>query len=455
MARVLLIGAGPLPQHDPGRLGFPELRTAQLLKAMLRAGHSVQVVLLGEEDRGPETEAIEGSSASCVVEGVEINAPGWLARVQAAREAWRPDVVVSAGPYEPARAAALTIGDEPLWLDVPGDPFAEAQAKRARGEDAEATASMRLAYAAGYARADAFGVISHAQRFALLGQLGLLGRLSPTPDRSPEVQVVPAAMDFGGVPRGEPRRWAAEGALTLAVSGGFNTWFDGETLLAGVLLAMEELPELRLITTGGPIPGHHEATWDTFAAGALASPYADRFELCGWIPHSELAKRLGGAQVGVCLDRPGLEPELGTRTRLLLYAWLGMPILATARCELARELAGVRLLHTVEPGSPESLAAGIEHLWREGEEGAASSRLQGYLGARATVEQTAAPLLRWLRAPRRAEPCEDPGVVMAQRLARAEDELAAVVRSPTWRLLSSADRLARGIPRQLWGRFKR
>ena len=45
--------------------------------------------------------------------------------------------------------------------------------------------------------------------------------------------------------------------------------------------------------------------------------------------------------------------------------------------------------------------------------------------------------------------------VMAQRLARAEDELAAVVRSPTWRLLSSADRLTRGIPQQLWGRFKR
>ncbi|MCK6522972.1 hypothetical protein L6R49_16215, partial [Myxococcota bacterium] len=125
------------------------------------------------------------------------------------------------------------------------------------------------------------------------------------------------------------------------------------------------------------------------------------------------------------------------------------------RCELARELAGVRLLHLVEPGSPESLAAGIEHLWREGEDGAASSRLQGYLGARATVEQTAAPLLRWLRAPRRAEPVEDPGAGMAVRLARAEDELAAVVRSPTWRLLSSADRLTRGIPQQLWGRFRR
>lgn len=453
MARVLLIGAGPLPQHDPGRLGFPELRTAQLLKAILRAGHSVQLVLLGDEDRASAEEDIEGASARCGVERVEVSAPGWLGRVQAAREAWRPDAVVSAGPYEPARAAALTVGEEPLWLDVPGDPFAEAQAKRARGEDPEATASMRLAYAAGYARADAFGVISHAQRFALLGQLGLLGRLSPT--RAPDVQVVPAAMDFGGLPRGAPRRWEPEGALTLAVSGGFNTWFDGETLLAGVLLAMEELPELRLVTTGGPIPGHHEATWDTFAAGALASPYADRFELSGWVPHSELPRRLGGAHVGICLDRPGLEAELGTRTRLLLYAWLGMPILATARCELARELAGVRLLHTVEPGSPESLAAGIEHLWREGEDGAASSRLQGYLGARATVEQTVAPLLRWLRAPQRAEPVEDPGVGMAQRLARAEDELAAVVRSPTWRLLSSADRLTRGLPQQLWGRFKR
>ena len=48
---------------------------------MLRAGHSVQVVLVGEEDRPPETEATEGSSASRVGESGEHNARGALARV--------------------------------------------------------------------------------------------------------------------------------------------------------------------------------------------------------------------------------------------------------------------------------------------------------------------------------------------------------------------------------------
>ena len=33
--------------------------------------------------------------------------------------------MVSAGPYHPARLAAEAAGERPLWVDIPGDPFAK------------------------------------------------------------------------------------------------------------------------------------------------------------------------------------------------------------------------------------------------------------------------------------------------------------------------------------------
>ena len=46
MARILLIGRGPLPSADAPQTGFSQLRTQAFHDALVNAGHAVRLVSL-------------------------------------------------------------------------------------------------------------------------------------------------------------------------------------------------------------------------------------------------------------------------------------------------------------------------------------------------------------------------------------------------------------------------
>ena len=439
VARVLLVGSGPLPHENPERVGFPQLRVTWFLDALVRAGHEVRLVLLGDEDEPLAHRQWLGRPVQVL--RIANTAADRLDRARAARESFRPDRVVSAGPYEPARVAGLTVGDEPLFVDVPGDPFAEAQAKSAHVGEGDHADAMREAWLPALCRADAFGTISRSQRAALLGQLGLLGRLGLAPADHRWVEVLPAIYDFGGLSGGEPRTWRPKGELVVALCGGYNTWLDTDTLLEGLLLAMKEIPSLRVVSTGGGIRGHHTSSYEAFRARALASPFGQRFTFHGWVPHQVLSGLLSVAHIGITLDRPGAEAELGTRTRVLFYAHQGLAVFATPRSDLTRELAGLRMIQPIAPGEPEHLARMLERAWEEGSDGTRQARLQGYLTSRYTAETVTQPLLAWVEQAGRTAPVEDLSASLVREVATLRAELAAVHQSPTWRASSQAKRV--------------
>ena len=62
---------------------------------------------------------------------IDRDDPDSLEKAGEFAEAFEPDLVVGGGPYGPAWLASELAGDRPLWVDIPGDPFAEAQAKSA------------------------------------------------------------------------------------------------------------------------------------------------------------------------------------------------------------------------------------------------------------------------------------------------------------------------------------
>ncbi len=446
MARVLLIGSGPLPHENPECLGFPQLRTDGFLRVLLQAGHEVLLVLLVSEPAAedPETVSPPGYAAPFQLLKVQEESGDWLVRTRKWKEETRPHVVVSAGPYNPARLAAMVVDEEPLWVDIPGDPFAEAQAKSAHvwsEEQVDPTAQMWAAYGPALERGDAFSTISHAQRYALLGQLGILGRLPAAPLGRKWVHVVPAAFRFGALERAAPRVRAPDSDLVVALAGGYNTWLDADTLLQGLLLAMNLLPGLQVVSTGGGIPGHHMETYEGFRTLAMASPHANRFTFHGWVPHRAVPELLARAHVGICVDRPGHEPELGTRTRVLFYLHQGLGVLATPRSELTRELAGLRMIFPLRSGDPQHLAAGLEHVARKGQDGAQVRRAQGFLEGRHDEVQVLAGLLEWLQVPARVRPASSVEAQLGAEIARLKAELNAVYESPTWQVGSTTHRV--------------
>lgn len=460
MTRVLLIGTGPLPSDRPRELGFPQLRCRQFLRPLLHAGHEVFLVCLTRRDllqQGDHAAVAGPVEREVTVRGnrrrfrycvVLPDEPGRFLRVRDLRREYAPDVIVTAGPFLPMAAGARAAGDEPLWVDVPGDPMCEAQAKALRSGSTDPIHRYRQMLGQALARGDRFSAISKTQRASLIGALGLAGRLTGEAAGDELAHVVPGSVE--GLPHAGdaplPEAWPdlPAGALTVLFCGGYNNWLDADTLLDSLLLAMDEEPRLHFVSTGGALPGHDESTYHRFRAGAAASAHAGRFHFLGWVPLETLPAVFARSWLSLSLDRPCYEAEFGARTRILESLERGVPVVSTDLCDLTAELADAGLIHTVPVGDADAVAdrlVGLANGTLTLPSGWAEHR-RAY-GLDATTES----LLEWVAAPRRA-----PGGVPVdfledswQELARLQDRLEEVWKSPTWRTLGRVHQLLKRL----------
>src|SRR5690606_18542702 len=114
-------------------------------------------------------------------------------------------------------------------------------------------------------RADKISVSGHKQMYAVIGELGALGRLGYRNAAHNFCSYVPIAADpmfldidlpvTDKVFRGS---LFPDDAFAVLWTGGYNTWTDIKALAAALTLAMEQVPRLRFVSTGGAIPGHNE-----------------------------------------------------------------------------------------------------------------------------------------------------------------------------------------------------
>jgi hypothetical protein len=392
---------------------------------MTRAGHAVRLLLLVPDEVQPS--ALPGWEG---IIHIHEDGPGWVDHARSHQSG--AEIIVSAGPYNPGRLATTIAEEEPVWIDVPGDPLSELQALSAVSSSPLEASQIAAAHSAALqvlTRADAMSVISTPQRHATMGQLGLIGRLLE-PTATPPVHVLPIT-NVWDIPGAAPRAPGPGEPTVIALSGAFNPWFDEASLITALEIAFDRRSDLRVVCTGGGIPGFYEEAYARFTAWAKG--YPEQVQLLGWLPHEQMASALHSAHAGICLDRPGTEPELGSRTRLLLFAHMGLQCLSTVKCSLAIDWERANALLALDNNDPQVIGEQLASFQVDTE---MAGRAQHRAKTDFNLDTVMPPLLAWCDAPVRTETTPMPAAVMAAELDANRNELARIYGSPTWQALN-------------------
>ncbi|MEM6793660.1 MAG: glycosyltransferase family 2 protein [Acidobacteriota bacterium] len=339
--RILVLGWGPLPVEEAVMHFAPGGRTWQIASALAADGHRVGVLCArmpgaygdSADSRKPSgpPRRIEGTAPNLFAYSLELERFEDDDVLRAALGALRPEAIVGAAPVPSLRASELAADEVPIWIDLFGDPLAEAQAKAmASGGGDTASAYLRLMNRV-LGRGDVFSAVSERQKWAVVGQLGLAGRLGGATAGEPLVHVMPcAALELGQEPEDSAQAGSAkrgtgadgeasalgdlpDGAILALWSGSFNTWCDAPTLFEAVEQAMDARPQLIFAVTGGAVRGHDETTYETLLRLLETSRHPDRWRLLGQ-PAEAAVRRpqgpggfRGGHREGDLRALPGLE----------------------------------------------------------------------------------------------------------------------------------------------------
>ncbi|GAB4315211.1 MAG: hypothetical protein Kow0059_07190 [Candidatus Sumerlaeia bacterium] len=430
--RVVIFGTCPLP-WEPYPVAGPALRTFQLMRPLWEAGCEVLIIALRTPGVYPADvgdlcttrpfERVEFCHADYKI----FTQREWVRRKI---ESFRPDAIVGAGSLLPNFEAGRWAGLAPFWADVFGDPVSELQSKGgAYGHDSTRGDLHHVwnLLTAVLLRGDRFSTLSGPQRLALIGQLGLCGRLNAHTDGLDLVASIPCGVDERDeAAQAEPERMADEqrreaaGRLGLAEAfaaasadggrpfillwaGSYNTWIDEATLFSGVEQAMAADPHIVFVSAGGGTEGYNPEIYERFRRRVEASRYRSRFAMLGWRPIGEMPRYYALADVGLNVDRYTYEGVLGSRNRVVQFLKFGVPVLSTSLSEITTTLAARDLITTFPIGDARAFSETILRLSRH----PAALTDQARRGRRFVLdefgfEKTTQPLLAWVADPRRA-----------------------------------------------------
>lgn len=427
--RILVLGCAPLPFEITNRSYGPGTRTWQCVQPLLEDGHEVHLVAMRIPETFPEdtpSEVVQTRDRftyANVDGGVYFD--GEYVR-RAARE-FRPDAVVFA--HAPASYESSILAPEaPTWIDLCGHVMAEAQAKAAVYRDNQYLDYFFRKIRGALINGDRFSTVSDAQRFALVGELGLLGRLNWQTNHTELIHTIPCGAEEEEythdrtVLRGID---VEEDDFVVLWSGGFNTWSDVDALFGGLVHAMERNPSIRFVATGGQIDGHDEKTFPRFVDMVETSEFRDRFVLKGWLPRDLVHNYYFEADVGINCEKDIYEVRMGSKHRILDWSRAGLPVVSTRVTELSNAVERHEVGFVCRAEDPVALGRAIldaaERRSELPEMGAACRKVMRRLYGFA--ESTTA-LRAWARNPEYA-PDRDRRPTCVDRILRVRKDLEA------------------------------
>ena len=419
MKKIVILGTGPLPiENDRYSYGSSN-RTWHFAKGLLDRGNSVHVIAFRPLRKGEDGEPIQdeehrkysdGAFSLDSVDGVRHFYNDGFLRERIG--AMNPDLLVGVNAFPACRCAYLDTG-LPFWADLNGFNMGEAQIRARLTDDESAISAGWYHEIAALRRADVFSAASGPQRHALIGELAAIGRLRGSTCGYEFVHVIPNGREdlpplVGQAPL--RKELGPEAMLALWI-GGYNYQFDIDSLFAGFESAMAKEPHLHFISTGGKIDGHNETTFARFLERVSTSANKDRYHFVGWLPQEEFERLMRSSDLGVSVDIPCYETELGARNRITEMFRAGLPVLTTKGPEIAADVEHSDAGWVFPAREPEALAGALldafsspESRKRRGEN-ARRVFLEKY-----TIEASLNPLFEWVENPCTAPDRDQPPI---------------------------------------------
>lgn len=401
VATVVVVGMAPLPwERRPMHFGLGT-RTWQFTAPLLDAGHHVVLIakMMFESYQG----GADDDFPALRVQRLDADSFHDIGTIRRAISDAGPSCVVAVN-MEAASVACRADVSVPIWADMNGYSMGEAQARHRVVGDKDDPLVMWMQIIPILLRADVLSAVSIPQRCALIGELGAVGRLSGRTmgyefvhhvpngvEPPPETASAPSPLDALDVPG--DTIWALW-------SGGFNTWADCDTLVAGIEMAMDRVPELRFVSTGGELGAHDPVTYRRFRGLVEASAHRDRFHLLGWVESECVDAIMRSAYVGLNVDAPCYETELGARNRLNAMMRYGLPVVSTYGSEISRVIERQGLGIVVNCGDPRSLAGAVVWACRNPDRvRALGDRAKEFVLDKFSFSVTTQALLSWVASP--------------------------------------------------------
>ncbi len=265
------------------------------------------------------------------------------------------------------------------------------------------------------AAADFMLCASERQRLFYLGQLAALGRINPDVYESdPHLERLLAVAPFGiesTPPRGDRAALKgvidgiAEGDRLLIWGGGLYSWFDPKSLIEAMASLVRRRPSARLYFLGTRHPGVDSMgivreSYDLASTlGVLDSAV---FFNDDWVHYADRQNYLVEADAGVSTHMSHIETTFSFRTRILDYLWAGLPMVVTEGDSFAELVAAEGLGIVVPAGDVAALDAALERILFDDEFIAEARANVRRVAERFHWSSTLAPLVEFVREPRRA-----------------------------------------------------
>jgi glycosyltransferase involved in cell wall biosynthesis len=410
MTTVAILGTGPLPiERDSYSYGSSN-RTWHIAKGLLDRGHRVHVIAFRpmRTENGkliPDEEHRRFQEGEFSLDSVDTVKHFYDDRFLLERvESIGAEAIVGVNLFPASRACHLHTS-LPIWADLNGFNMGEVQIRAASTGNEEAIRQGWNDELPTLCRADVFSAASLPQRYAVIGELAGIGRLSGATCGYEFVHVIPNGReDFPPLDGTAHIRTqlGSEAVLGLWV-GAYNYQFDIETLFEGFELAMAKNPHLHFVSTGGRVDGHNETTYADFRARIDKSPHRDRYHFVGWLPQEDFERLMRSCDFGVSTDLDCYETEIGARNRLTEMTRAGLPAVTTLGPEIAHHIHDREAGWTVPFSDPGALAealltAAADRQERTRRGGKARALFEECF----TIEASLAPLFPWAENPYRA-----------------------------------------------------